>query len=89
MHQRSSSGVRFEVGSSSGAGVTEHDEASLCYAAENGQIFERDIDSDEDEYVKRLKRRVVVLEQDAELKNAHITSLQQDAALKEAQISSL
>ncbi|KAF5809061.1 hypothetical protein HanRHA438_Chr04g0162871 [Helianthus annuus] len=85
----SSSGVRFEAGSSSGARVTEHDKAAFRYATEKRQIFESVNDSDEDEYVKRLKRRVVVLEQDAELKNAQITSLQQDVALKEAQISSL
>ncbi|MFS7977596.1 hypothetical protein Hanom_Chr10g00905881 [Helianthus anomalus] len=99
MHQRrkhrgsispgSSGGVRFEAGSSSGAGDTEHDEAAFRYATEKRQIFESNSDSDEDAYVKRLKRHVVVLEQDAELKNAHITSLQQDAALKEAQITSL
>ncbi|KAJ0902022.1 hypothetical protein HanPSC8_Chr08g0332171 [Helianthus annuus] len=71
----SSSGVRFEAGSSSGAGTTEHDEAAFRYATEKRQIFESDSDSDEDDYVKRLKRRVVVLEQDAELKNAQITSL--------------
>ncbi|KAM0051868.1 hypothetical protein Hdeb2414_s0007g00241531 [Helianthus debilis subsp. tardiflorus] len=82
-------GIRFEEGSSTRAGVTKHDEAAFRYATEKRQIFESDSDSDEDDYVKRLKRRVVVLEQDAELKNAQITSLQQDAALKEAQISSL
>ncbi|MFS7977593.1 hypothetical protein Hanom_Chr10g00905831 [Helianthus anomalus] len=99
MHQRrkhrgsrspgNSGGVRFEAGSSSRAGDTEHDEAAFRYATEKRQIFESNSDSDEDAYVKRLKRHVVVLEQDAELKNAQITSLQQDAALKEAQISSL
>ncbi|MFS7968768.1 hypothetical protein Hanom_Chr09g00801391 [Helianthus anomalus] len=85
----SSGGVRFEAGSYSGAGVTKHDEAAFIYATEKRQIFESDGDSDEDAYVQRLKRSVVVLEQDAELKNAQITSLQHDAALKEAQISSL
>ncbi|KAM0046611.1 hypothetical protein Hdeb2414_s0009g00318541 [Helianthus debilis subsp. tardiflorus] len=85
----SSIGVRFEAGSSSGGGNTEHDEAAFRYATEKRQIFESESDSDEDEYIKRLKRRVVVLEQDAELKNAQIISLQQDANLKEAQISSL
>ncbi|KAJ0668513.1 hypothetical protein HanPI659440_Chr17g0690211 [Helianthus annuus] len=85
----SSSGVRVEAGSSSGAGNTEHDEAAFRYATEKRQVFESDSDSDENAYVTRLKRRVVVLEQDAELKNALISSLQQDAALKEAQISSL
>ncbi|KAJ0715514.1 hypothetical protein HanPI659440_Chr13g0502051 [Helianthus annuus] len=85
----SSIGVRFEAGSSSGGGNTEHDEAAFRYATKKRQIFESESDSDEDEYIKRLKRRVVVLEQDAELKNAQIISLQQDANLKEAQISSL
>ncbi|MFS7919633.1 hypothetical protein Hanom_Chr03g00214981 [Helianthus anomalus] len=58
---------------------------------EGSSILESDSDSDsdEDEYAKILKRRVVVLEQDAELKNAQIVSIQQDTALKEAQISSL
>ncbi|MFS7928255.1 hypothetical protein Hanom_Chr04g00318651 [Helianthus anomalus] len=85
----SSSGVRFEAGSSSGAGDTKHDEVAFRYATEKRQIIESDSDNDEDAYVKRLKRHVVVLEQDAELKNDQITSLQQDAALKEAQISAL
>ncbi|KAJ0911303.1 hypothetical protein HanRHA438_Chr06g0261761 [Helianthus annuus] len=85
----SSSGVRVEAGGSSGAGNTEHDEAAFHYATEKRQVFESDNDSDEDAYVKSLKRRVVVLEQDAELKNALISSLQEDATLKEAQISSL
>ncbi|MFS7964882.1 hypothetical protein Hanom_Chr08g00755591 [Helianthus anomalus] len=78
------SGVRFEVGSSIGAGDTEHDEAAFRYATEKRQVFESDSDSDEDAYVKRLKRRVVVLEQDAELKNAQISSLQQDRAAAHA-----
>ncbi|KAJ0951390.1 hypothetical protein HanPSC8_Chr02g0059401 [Helianthus annuus] len=85
----SSGGVRFEAGSSSGGGNTKHDEAAFRYAAEKRQIFESESDSDEVEYVKILKRRVVILEHDAELKNAQIVSLQQDADLKEAQISSL
>ncbi|MFS7964892.1 hypothetical protein Hanom_Chr08g00755701 [Helianthus anomalus] len=85
----SSSGVRFEAGSSIGAGDTVHDEATFRYATEKRQVFESDGDSDEYAYVKRLKRRVVVLEQDAELKNAQISSLQQDVSLKEAQISSI
>ncbi|KAF5803081.1 hypothetical protein HanRHA438_Chr06g0276311 [Helianthus annuus] len=85
----SSGGVQFEAGSSSEGGATEHDEAAFPYAAEKRQIFESDSDCDEDDHVKRLKRRVVILEQDAELKNAQIVSLQQDAVLKEAQISSL
>ncbi|KAJ0874103.1 hypothetical protein HanPSC8_Chr11g0460171 [Helianthus annuus] len=83
----SSGGIQFEAGSSSGAHMTEHDEAGSRYASDKRQVYESD--SDEEEYVKRLKRRVVILEQDGELKNAQIISLQQDAALKEAQISSL
>ncbi|KAF5783128.1 hypothetical protein HanXRQr2_Chr11g0504311 [Helianthus annuus] len=83
----SSGGVQFESGSSSGVHLTEHDEAAFRYANEKRQVS--DSDSDEEEYVKRLKRRVVVLEQDNELKSAQIVSLQQDAALKEVQISSL
>ncbi|KAF5766424.1 hypothetical protein HanXRQr2_Chr15g0715221 [Helianthus annuus] len=83
----SSGGVQFEVGSSSGVHLTEHDEAAFRYASEKRQIYESD--SDEEEYVKRLKRPVEILEQDSELKRAQIVSLQQDVALKEAQISSL
>ncbi|MFS7946740.1 hypothetical protein Hanom_Chr06g00539881 [Helianthus anomalus] len=83
----SSGGIQFEAGSLSGAHMTEHDEAAFRYASEKRQIYESD--SDEEEYVKRLKRHVVILEQDGELKSAQIVSLQQDAALKEAQISSL
>ncbi|KAJ0542240.1 hypothetical protein HanRHA438_Chr09g0397311 [Helianthus annuus] len=56
----SSSGVRFEVGSSSGASDTEHEEAAFRYATEKRQVFESDSDSDEDAYVKRLKRQVFV-----------------------------
>ncbi|MFS8023725.1 hypothetical protein Hanom_Chr16g01454831 [Helianthus anomalus] len=63
-------GIHFEAGSSSGAHTTEHDEAAFRYASEKRQVLENNIDSDEDEYAKRLKRRVVVLEQDEELKNA-------------------
>ncbi|KAM0064282.1 hypothetical protein Hdeb2414_s0003g00101081 [Helianthus debilis subsp. tardiflorus] len=58
----SSSGVRFETGSSSGGGNTEHEEATCRYVAEERQLFESKSDSDEDEYVKRLKRHVVILE---------------------------
>ncbi|KAF5789073.1 hypothetical protein HanXRQr2_Chr09g0366561 [Helianthus annuus] len=83
----SSGGVQFEAGSSSGVHLIEHDEAAFRYASEKRQVS--DSDSDEEEYVKRLKRRVVVLEQENELKSAQIVSLQQDAALKEVQISSL
>ncbi|KAJ0659298.1 hypothetical protein HanOQP8_Chr14g0524501 [Helianthus annuus] len=83
----SSGGIQFEAGSSSGVQLTEHDEAAFRYASEKRQVSESD--SDEEEYVKRLKRRVVILEQDNELKSAQIVSLQQDAALKEVQISSL
>ncbi|MFS8021363.1 hypothetical protein Hanom_Chr16g01426551 [Helianthus anomalus] len=85
----SSGGVRFEAGSSSRGDATEHDEASFSYAAEKRQMLESDSDNVEHDNVERLKRHVVVLEQDVELKNAEIVSLQQDAALKEAQISSL
>ncbi|KAF5813704.1 hypothetical protein HanXRQr2_Chr03g0101851 [Helianthus annuus] len=85
----SSGGIHFEAGSSSGAHTTEHDKAAFRYASEKRQVYESDSDSDEEEYVKRLKRRVVILEQDGELESAQIVSLQQDAALKEAQISSL
>ncbi|MFS7947952.1 hypothetical protein Hanom_Chr06g00554221 [Helianthus anomalus] len=81
----SSGSIQFEAGSSSGAHTSEHDEAAFRYASEKRQVYESD--SDEEEYVKSLKRRVVILEQDGELKSAQIVSLQQDAALKEAQIS--
>ncbi|MFS7956004.1 hypothetical protein Hanom_Chr07g00649461 [Helianthus anomalus] len=83
----SSGGTQLEAGSSSRVHMTEHDEAAFRYASEKRQVYESD--SDEEEYVKHLKRRVVILEQDGELKSAQIVSLQQDAALKEAQISSL
>ncbi|MFS8008260.1 hypothetical protein Hanom_Chr14g01270581 [Helianthus anomalus] len=54
------------------------------------QVVEKsDSGSDEDAGVARLKRRVVVLEQDATTKDAQFSSLQQDSALKEAHISSL
>ncbi|KAJ0611840.1 hypothetical protein HanRHA438_Chr01g0025871 [Helianthus annuus] len=69
----SSGGIHFEAGSSSGAHTTEHDEAAFRYASEKRQVDESD--SDEEEYVKRLKRRVVILEQDGELKSAQIVSL--------------
>ncbi|MFS7894159.1 hypothetical protein Hanom_Chr00s001384g01681051 [Helianthus anomalus] len=86
----SPSGVRVEVGGSRGVGNTKHDEAAFRYASEKRKVFEHsDSDNNEDAYVTRLKRPVVILEQDAELKNAQISSLQQDAALKEAHISSL
>ncbi|KAJ0791761.1 hypothetical protein HanOQP8_Chr01g0009551 [Helianthus annuus] len=87
-HPESSSCVRFEAGSSSGTGFTEHDKAVYRYAIEKRQVVEQS-DSDEDVNVARLRRRVIILEQDATLKEAHIASLLQDSALKEAQISSL
>ncbi|MFS7954478.1 hypothetical protein Hanom_Chr07g00630971 [Helianthus anomalus] len=71
----SSGGVHFEARSSSGAHTTEHDEAAFHYASKKRQVFESDIDSDEEEYVKRLKRRVVILEHDGGLKSAQIVSL--------------
>ncbi|XP_022041988.1 uncharacterized protein LOC110944643 [Helianthus annuus] len=59
----SSSGVRVETGSSSGAGNTEHDEAASGYATGKRQVIEHsDSDSDEHANVARLKCRVVVLE---------------------------
>ncbi|KAF5786292.1 hypothetical protein HanXRQr2_Chr10g0439101 [Helianthus annuus] len=79
--------IHSQPGSSSGVHLTEHDEAAFHYASEKRQVSKSD--SDEEEYVKRLKRRVVILEQDNEMKSAQIVSLQQDAALKEVQISSL
>ncbi|MFS7996623.1 hypothetical protein Hanom_Chr12g01132061 [Helianthus anomalus] len=89
-HPKSSSGVRFEARSSSGAGVTEHDEAAFRSATEKRKIIEQsNSDSDDDANVARLRRRVVVLEQYAALKDAQFSSLQQDSALKEAHISSL
>ncbi|KAM0041281.1 hypothetical protein Hdeb2414_s0011g00364531 [Helianthus debilis subsp. tardiflorus] len=56
--QGSSTGVRFETGSSSGGvGFTELDEAMLCYAIEKRQVVGRsDSDSDEDANVARLRR---------------------------------
>ncbi|MFS7954097.1 hypothetical protein Hanom_Chr07g00626311 [Helianthus anomalus] len=79
-------GVRFEAGSSSGAGNTEHDEAAFRYATEKRQVFESDSDSDEDVNVKRLKRRVV---QDDALKEAQISSLQSQMSNRDLTIDQL
>ncbi|MFS8033826.1 hypothetical protein Hanom_Chr17g01574151 [Helianthus anomalus] len=64
----SSSGIRFDVGSSSGAGFSEHDEAAMRFAA-NKMKFIEEGDSDEDPAidVAKLQRRVIVLEQDVAL----------------------
>ena len=71
MQPESSSGIRFNVGSSSGAGFSEHDEAAMRFAASKMKfVEERDSDDDTAVDVAKLQRRVIVLEQDVALKEA-------------------
>ncbi|MFS7903622.1 hypothetical protein Hanom_Chr01g00026211 [Helianthus anomalus] len=55
-HPESSSGVRFEAGSSSSVGFTEHDEVAFRYTSEKRQVVEQsDSDNDEDANIARLR----------------------------------
>ncbi|MFS7984984.1 hypothetical protein Hanom_Chr11g00993031 [Helianthus anomalus] len=78
--QESSSGVRFEVGGSLSGGMSEQEE-HLLRAAEKMKVFE-DSDSDDDVDVVKLQKKVVVLEQDSILKDAHVASLQAQVSNK-------
>ncbi|MFS8035218.1 hypothetical protein Hanom_Chr17g01590481 [Helianthus anomalus] len=60
-HPESSSGARFEAGSSSGAGFSEHDEAAMRYTTEKRKFIEQsdsDEDMDMDIDVAKLQRRL-------------------------------
>ncbi|MFS8024484.1 hypothetical protein Hanom_Chr16g01463821 [Helianthus anomalus] len=59
------------------------------YASEKRQVYESDSDNDEEEYVKRLKRRIVSLQQDDALKEAHISSLQSQLTNRDLTIDQL
>ncbi|MFS8018994.1 hypothetical protein Hanom_Chr15g01398641 [Helianthus anomalus] len=90
LQPKSSSGVRFDVRSSNGAGFSKHDEAAMCFAA-NKMKFIEEGDSDDDTAVNvvKLQRRVIVLEQEAALKEAQISSLQAQISSKDQTIEQL
>ncbi|MFS8007692.1 hypothetical protein Hanom_Chr14g01264051 [Helianthus anomalus] len=79
-----------KVGSSSGAGFTEHDQAAMHFATNKKRFIEKS-DSDEDIYidVAKLQGRVIVLEQDAALKEAQISSLQAQISSRDQKIEQL
>ncbi|MFS7937184.1 hypothetical protein Hanom_Chr05g00424661 [Helianthus anomalus] len=81
----SSSGVRFDVGSSSD-GLSEQDKASMRVTAKKMKFIEEaDSNEDMDVYIAKLQRRVIVLEQDDALKDTNISPLQTQVSSKKQQ----
>ncbi|KAF5766594.1 hypothetical protein HanRHA438_Chr15g0729351 [Helianthus annuus] len=85
----SSSGIRFDVGSSNG-GLSEQDEAAMLVATKKLKFIKQaDCEEDMDVDVAKQQRRVIVLEQAVALKDAQISSLQAQMSSKEETINQL
>ncbi|KAM0016276.1 hypothetical protein Hdeb2414_s0030g00708911 [Helianthus debilis subsp. tardiflorus] len=90
LQPKRSSGVQFDVGSSSGASVSEHNEAAMRVTAEKMKFIEQaDSDEEMDVDVAKLQRRVIILEQYVALKEAQIPSLQAQVSSKDQTIEQL
>ncbi|MFS7927652.1 hypothetical protein Hanom_Chr04g00311641 [Helianthus anomalus] len=90
LQPKSSSSIRFDVGSSSGADFSEHDEVAMRFEANQMKfIDERDSDDDTTVDVAKPQRKVIALEEDVALKESPISSLQTKKSSKFQMIKQL